>query len=161
MGILDNIFGGSSSNDDKYVMLCMFGFQLAMSDGKYDKEEGQMLGAFLANVPGMTKDRQRKIAQKAQYNIENDVEVFTADQMLNMSMDDKNEIINGLVAVSMADGHFHGEELVYIFMVGVSLGLDLEHLVGFLMENYDIDENEAKAAFERLGKWMKENGYSN
>jgi uncharacterized membrane protein YebE (DUF533 family) len=85
---------------------------------------------------------------------------LTPEEAQSMSLNDKNDIVNALVAVSLADGHFHGEELAFIAMVGLTLGLDVEHLIGKLMENNNIEEKEVTAAFERIGKWMKENGYS-
>ena len=160
MGILDNIFGSNSSDDDKYVLMVQFAFQLSASDGNAEEAEGQMMGAVLSNVPGMTPDRQKRIVDTALKNIENNTMQLTPEEAQSMSLNDKNDIVNALVAVSLADGHFHGEELAFIAMVGLTLGLDVEHLIGKLMENNDIEEKEVTAAFERIGKWMKENGYS-
>ena len=160
MGILDNIFGSSSSDDDKYILMVNYALLLSASDGNSEEVEGQMLRDILLQVPGMNEDRFMRIVQTATKNMENRKTPITPEEAQNMSLDDKNEILHALVNVSMADGKFHGEELVFICMAAASLQLDVDYLVGQLTENFDIDENEVTVASERMAKWMKENGYA-
>tara|TARA_B100000700_G_scaffold79508_1_gene89486 strand:+ start:124 stop:606 length:483 start_codon:yes stop_codon:yes gene_type:complete len=160
MGILDKIFGSSSSDDDKYILMVNYAMLLSASDGNAEEVEGQVLRDILSQVPGMNEDRFTRIVQTAMKNMENRKTPITPEEARSMSLDDKKDIISALVAVSMADGKFHGEELVFICMAAASLELDVPYLVDHLMKNYDIDENEITVASERTAKWMKENGYA-
>ena len=151
MGILDKIFGASSSDDDKWVLYLSMSMALAEVDGETTQEEvdGQLIR--LLRDKGVSQDRIPSIIEKAQNQ---DLgETFT--KIADFKEDDKIDLINYLINVAHDNGYFHGEELVFICLAGSMMGLDGEYLYNHLNthENYlKVDQDEINKAFERVNK---------
>ena len=154
MGILDTISGtSSSSEDDKYVLYMSAAINLTAVDGEQSQEELDKLFEFFGSIPGMTESRYSRIHDRV-INEENNA----FSHIGKLSEDDRLELVNFLVDIATADGHFHGEEFAYILMMGVMLGLDYKKLFDHLAESHEIDQDEFDVASERLKKKYKESG---
>lgn len=152
MGILDTIFGtSSSSEDDKYVLYLWAAINVATVDGVADEEEENKIYEFFLSDLGFSTERYDKIRNRADRE---GAQVFSKAK--NLNDDDKMELMNFLVDIATSDGHFHGEELVYIVGVGILLGLNYAKLYNHLTENFEIDPDEVKIASERIKKNMNQ-----
>jgi len=154
MGILDKIFGSSPSTlDDKYVLYMSLAINLTAVDGEQSQDEIDELFKFFGSIPGMTESRYTRIHDRVTNEGNN-----ALSHIDKLSEDDKLELVNFLIDIATADGHFHGEEFAYILMMGVMLGLDYNKLFDHLIENHEIDKDEFDLASERLKKQFKESG---
>lgn len=154
MGILDKIFGSSPSTlDDKYVLYMSVAINLTAIDGEQSQQEIDKVFEFFGSIPGMTESRYKRIHDRVTNEANN-----TFSHVDKLSKDDKLELVNFLVDIATADGHFHGEEFAYILITGVLLGFDYNKLFDHLLENHQIDKDEFDIASERLKNQFKESG---
>jgi len=154
MGILDNIFGSSSSDDDKYVIFLGVCSILSTVDGEVTEDEVMAAGAQIAQSPGMTEERFNRIYSR--FRSESEQAIAKA---ADLSDDEKWELLNMLINVAVSDGHFHGEEASFICMLTILMGLDYEHVANHIFEEYNIDNKEFEAATKRMEVAAKEQGY--
>jgi uncharacterized tellurite resistance protein B-like protein len=156
MGILDTIFGtSSSSEDDKYVLYLWAALNVATVDGVAAEEEENKIYEFFLSDLGFSKDRYNRVRNRA------DREGAQAlNNSKNLNDDDKVELMNFLVDIAASDGYFHGEELVFIVGIGMLIGINQEKLYNHLIDNFEIDQDEVKIATERMQKNMKAQGLS-
>tara|TARA_Y100000022_G_C13078815_1_gene296802 strand:- start:201 stop:671 length:471 start_codon:yes stop_codon:yes gene_type:complete len=154
MGILDTIFGtSSSSEDDKYVLYLFAALNVATVDGVAAKEEENKIFEFFLSDLGFSNERYNKIRNRAD---KEGAQVFSKAK--NLNDDDKIELMNFLVDIATSDGYFHGEELVYIIGIGMLIGLNSEKLYNHLTDNFEIDSDEVKKASDRMEKNARQAG---
>jgi tellurite resistance protein len=152
MGILDTIFKtSSSSEDDKYVLYLWAAINVATVDGVADEEEENKIYEFFLSDLGFSTERYDKIRNRADRE---GTQIFSKAK--NLNDDDKMELMNFLVDIATSDGHFHGEELIYIVGIGMLLELNYVKLYNHLTENFEIDPDEVKIASERIKKNMNQ-----
>jgi len=154
MGILNKIFGSTSSNeDDKYVLYLSLALQLAAVDGVGAQEEENKIYEFFLSDLKLTKEHYNRIRNKV-----DSVGEKTFSTIDKLNDDDKVELLNFLVDMATSAGHFHGDELVFIVTIGAFLGLDHEKLFDRLTSMFEVDQDEINKAFERAQKHMKDKG---
>tara|TARA_B100001093_G_scaffold478040_1_gene505870 strand:+ start:5613 stop:6071 length:459 start_codon:yes stop_codon:yes gene_type:complete len=152
MGILDTIFKtSSSSEDDKYVLYLWAALNVATVDGVADEKEENKIYEFFGLNLGFSAERYDKIRNRADRE---GTQIFSKAK--NLNDDDKMELMNFLVDIATSDGHFHGEELIYIVGIGMLLELNYAKLYNHLTENFEIDPDEVKIASERIKKNMNQ-----
>ena len=126
---------------------------LTAVDGEQSQDEIDELFKFFGSIPGMTESRYTRIHDRVTNEGNNALSYIN-----KLSEDDKLELVNFLIDIATADGHFHGEEFAYILMMGVMLGLDYTKLFDHLIENHEIDKDEFDVASERLKNKYKDSG---
>tara|TARA_B110000014_G_scaffold194063_1_gene142959 strand:- start:1358 stop:1819 length:462 start_codon:yes stop_codon:yes gene_type:complete len=150
MGILDKVFGSSSTSDDKWLIYTKCAMVLAHVDGDTSEKEVHGAVARLHQRGGLSRDKINSLIDRAS-NEDFDAAIERAKSTL--SEDEKLDLVNFLIGNAQDDGYFHGEEVVFIAWVGAQFDMDADALIAHMVaeESYEnVDIEEVKKALERF-----------
>tara|TARA_B100000579_G_C22495783_1_gene694554 strand:+ start:207 stop:680 length:474 start_codon:yes stop_codon:yes gene_type:complete len=151
MGVLDNLFGSANKEDDKYLIYTAMAMQLANADGETSQSEADFVVKYLREaIPAISENRLRKIIDRAMKE-----GPALIDKVNSLNQNEKEELIGLLIGVAASDGKFHGNEAVNIFTWTIFFGLDFEKVKSFILDNYDIDNDELTKAMANVKKNME------
>ena len=155
MGILDKIFGTSSSQqqDDKYLFYFWAMFETAHADGSLDDSEGKKLVDYFQNHIGMSESRFLRLQER--YNEQVD-QFSIIEKAKNLTDEDKVELLNMLCGIALADGHFHAFEATRIAAIAMSMGLSMATVLEDIISKFEIDPDELAEATKIFSNKLNE-----
>jgi len=153
MGILGNIFGSNSSDDDKWIIYTRCAMALAHVDGETSEEEVHGTVARLHQRSGLSNDRVWSIIEKAKNE---DFSAAIERAKSTLSEDEKLDLLDFLIGNAHDDGYFHGEEVVFIAWLGVQFSFDAEYLFTHMTTHETYKSVDIKEIEEAMAKFSQD-----
>ena len=143
-----------NSNDDKLVALIGLMISLVQQDDVFCDQEKVYIENFISQL-SETKRHEitEKLIKKELSGLISIVETLDAE--------DQNDILNKLIEIAAVDNKIDGKEAYLICFLANSINLEVQQVVGHMVESYDFDPKLLDEEISRMNDENKEASQGN
>ena len=150
MGIFQKLFG--SAEEDKWALYMRLGFILAASDGNATQDEGDFSGKFIIDKGKLTQSQYDRVREKF-LKMDNPFE-----KILELSNDEKQELLKFLLTLAMTDNEFHEKEFLFIINCTLTMGMNPQVITDYIIGLNITDVEKCKKAYDEVVRRASEDG---
>ncbi len=144
MGLFD-FFSNNSADDQKVEVILGLMPIIMNADNKVSDSENLYVVNYI-NRLNLSKSKQKKLINK----LANQDMPTVMEKAKNLSVDDKNELLNELMSLANIDGKLDVDEAFMIASIAHHIGFDGPGITDYMVENFGLTNKEVEDKLKSL-----------